>query len=184
MHHEENAFAGQEGRDRTAVTRVERTRSVRRSAALSPLAHCAITESKRRRVSCRISGTVPSWFLVFVELLEDLLHVVELLLGLLDGRLELLQALLLRYVLLAFFILLLAVVLDLLARVFDLAQAESGGRALEEVAELGERLEVLLLAVLCQQGRLALRAAPSKAAQRERALTGWSPSSQRCSRPG
>ena len=84
--------------------------------------------------------------LVVVELLEHLLHVGELLLGLLDRLLELLQALLLGDLLVALCVLLEAVVLDLLARVLDLAEAERGGRALEEVAEFGERLEVLLFA--------------------------------------
>jgi hypothetical protein len=84
--------------------------------------------------------------LVVIELLQHLLHVIELLLRLLDGRPQQLEALLLCDIVGALCILLLAVVLDLLTRVFDLCEAEGGGRALEEVAELRERLQVLLLA--------------------------------------
>ena len=85
-------------------------------------------------------------FLVVVELLEHLLHLVELILGLLDDRLQVLQSLLLLDIFCACLVLQLAVVLDLLARVLDLGQAEGGRGALEKVAELAERLKLLLLA--------------------------------------
>jgi hypothetical protein len=85
-------------------------------------------------------------FVIVVELLEHLLDLVELVLGLLDDLVEALQRLVLLDVLCACLVLQLAVVLDLLARVLDLGQAKRRGRALEEVAELAKRLEVLLLA--------------------------------------
>lgn len=71
---------------------------------------------------------------------------MELVLGLLDNLLEALQGLFLLDVFCARLVLQLAVVLDLLARVLDLGQTERGGRALEEVAQLAERLKLLLLA--------------------------------------
>lgn len=85
-------------------------------------------------------------FLVVVELLEHLFDLVELVLGLLDDLVKALQRLVLLDVLCACLVLQLAVVLDLLARVLDLGQAEGGRGALEEVAELAERLKLLLLA--------------------------------------
>lgn len=92
--------------------------------------------------------------LVVVELLEDFFHFFEFRLGLLDGFVELLEAFFFGDVLVAFCVFLEAVVLDLLARVFDLAEAERGGGALEEVAEFGECLEVFFLAgeEVCQRG--------------------------------
>ena len=84
-------------------------------------------------------------FVVVVELLEHLLNLMELVLGLLDDLLQILQSLVLLDVFCACLILQLAVVLDLFARVLDLGQAECRRRALEEVAELAKRLEFLLL---------------------------------------
>jgi hypothetical protein len=100
----------------------------------------------RRRFRCRIL------VVVLVEFLEYLLDVCKLRLGLLDNRAQLLLRLLLRNVLCARVVLQLAVVLDLLARVFDLGQAERRGGAFEEVAELAKLLEVfalLLLSAMC-----------------------------------
>jgi len=94
---------------------------------------------------------------VLVELLEHVLDLSELLLGLLNDGRELLLGLLLGDVLCACVILERAVVLDLLARVLDFGEAERGGGALEEVAELAQRLEVVFLFLLtasCQQGRM------------------------------
>jgi hypothetical protein len=86
---------------------------------------------------------------------------VELVLGLLDDLVEALQRLVLLDVLCACLVLQLAVVLDLLARVLDLGKAEGSRGALEEVAELAQRLKLLLLAAnqsavcSCRCGRLA-----------------------------
>jgi hypothetical protein len=65
-------------------------------------------------LACRAARGRAS-FVVVVELFEDLFNLVELVLGLLDDLLELLQALLLGDVFCARLVLLLAVVLDLLA---------------------------------------------------------------------
>lgn len=91
-------------------------------------------------------GRPPSSFIVvFVELLEDVLDVCKLLLGLLDDLAQVLLSLLFCNVLCACIVLQLAVMLDLLARVLDFGEAERGGRALEEMAELTKLLEVLAL---------------------------------------
>lgn len=95
----------------------------------------------------------PLWR-VLVELLEHVLDLGELGLGLLDDALELLLGLLFGDVLGARVVLERAVVLDLLTRVLDLGEAEGGGRAFEEVAELAQRLEVLallLFSAACQR---------------------------------
>jgi hypothetical protein len=70
-----------------------------------------------------------------VELFQHLLDIVELLLRLLDGALELVEADVVGLVASARLVLVGAKVLDLLARVLDFGEAESGGGAFEEVAE-------------------------------------------------
>jgi hypothetical protein len=85
-------------------------------------------------------------FVVVVKLLEHLLDLVELVLGLLDDLIQLLQAIFLSDVFCACLVLHLTIVLDLLARVLDFGEAQGRRRTLEEVAELAKRLEVLLLA--------------------------------------
>ena len=109
-------------------------------------AHCPAVRlacfTRARHVASRWWGS----FLVVVELLEHLLDLVELVFGLLDDLVEALQRLVLLDVLCACLVLQLAVVLDLRARVLDLGQAEGSRGALEEVAELAERLELFLLA--------------------------------------
>ena len=87
-----------------------------------------------------------SFVVVVVELLEHLLNLVELVLGLVDDLLELLQSIFLLDVFCACLVLQLAVVLDLFARVLYFGKAEGRRRALQEVAKLAECLEVLLLA--------------------------------------
>lgn len=85
---------------------------------------------------------------VLVEVLEHLLDLGKLRLRLRDGGLELLAALLLGDVLDARLVLLGAKVLDLLARVLYFCEAKRGRGALEKVAELTKRLEVVALLLL------------------------------------
>ena len=110
----------------------------------------------QRRSRVPIPSSMPLLFLrrggrglVVVEFPQHLLDVLELLLGLRDRLGQALEALfVVRLVVRARLVLVCAKVLYLLAAVLHLGQAERGRRALEEVAEFTELLEIFALVLL------------------------------------
>jgi len=109
---EEECFCRPEGGDRAA----ERSKSIqRRPPPQTPPSRSARYRRRQSKVVRDAGRCGRALSLVVVELPQHLFHVVELLLRLLDGRLQLRQALLLCDVVGARVVLFLAVVLDLLA---------------------------------------------------------------------